>query len=394
MTDENKGFLSQTIEVMSNEIKGIVKDLGVIIFLFILPLAYPLVYALIYGPETANDIPIAVVDDSRSESSRKFLRMLDATSQVDIVSYSADLQEARTLADAREIFGILSLGRNFETNIMSGDQSVVSLFMDMSSLLYYREILTAATNVNVAFNEDIQRSAMGGATVKQMSMALNPVKSSSLSIYNPTSGFAVFIVPGIEVLIIQQSLLLGVSVLAGTVYQERKRKKAQGIDVKEVIYSPLSEVMGKAVAYVLSATAATVWAVGCLPMLLGYISLGDIMTSVVFLTPFICGSVFLSIALSTLFKSREIPMLVFIFLSIPLLFLSGISWPWSTTPTFWKWVASIFPSTFAIQGVVYIKSCGANLSQVEPLYIKLWMQCIVYFCLAWLVYKFKLRKQL
>ncbi len=392
MTDENKGFLSQATEVMKNEIEGIVKDLGVIIFLFILPLAYPLVYALIYGPETAHDIPIAVVDDSRSESSRKFLRMLDATSQVEIVSYSADLQEARMLADAREIFGILSLGRNFETNIMSGDQSVVSLFMDMSSLLYYREILTAATNVNVAFNEDIQRSAMGGATVKQMSMALNPVKSSSLSIYNPTSGFAVFIVPGIEVLIIQQSLLLGVSVLAGTVYQERKRKKAKGIDVKEVIYSPLSEIMGKAVAYILAATAATVWAVGCLPMLLGYISLGDIMTSVVFLTPFICGSVFLSIALSTLFKSREIPMLVFIFLSIPLLFLSGISWPWSTTPTFWKGAASIFPSTFAIQGIVYIKSCGANLSQVEPLYIKLWIQCIVYFCLAWLVYKFKLRK--
>ncbi len=393
MIDENKSFLSQAIEVMKNEIAGIVKDLGVIIFLFLLPLAYPLVYALIYGPETAHEIPIAVVDNSRSESSREYMRMLDATSQVNIASYSADLQEARRLADARDIFGILTLDRNFEEDIMSGKQSVVSLFMDMSSLLYYREILTAATNANLAFSEDLQRSAMGGATAKQMSIAISPVKSSSISIYNPTSGFAIFIVPGIEVLIIQQALLLGVSVLAGTVYQERRRRKLVGLDIKKVSYNPLSEVLGKAVAYILAATASTVWAVGCMPMLLDYISLGDIMTSVVFLTPFICASVFLAIALSTLFKSREIPMLVFIFMSIPLLFLSGISWPWDSISSFWKGVASIFPSTFAIQGIVYIKSCGANLSQVEPLFIKLWIQCIIYFCIAYLAFKLKAKRQ-
>ena len=393
MIDENKSFLSQAIKVMKSEITRITKDLGVIIFLFILPLAYPLVYALIYGPETAHEIPIAVVDDSRTESSRKFLRMLDATSQVNISSYSADMQEARRLADARDIFGILNLDRDFEENIMSGKQSVASIFLDMSSLLYYREILTAATNVNLAFNQDLQKRAMVGATVKQMSMALSPVKSSSISIYNPTSGFAIFIVPGIEVLIIQQSLLLGVSVLAGTVYQERKRRKDKGIEVKEFTCSPLSEVLGKAVAYILAATASTVWAVGFMPMLLDYTSLGDIMTSVVFLTPFICGSVFLAIALSTLFKSREIPMLLFIFMSIPLLFLSGISWPWDSISSFWKGVASFFPSTFAIQGIVYIKSCGANLSQVEPLFIKLWIQCILYFCIAWIAFKFKAKRQ-
>ncbi len=393
MKDKNRSFLSQAVEVMRNEIEGIVKDLGVIIFLFILPLAYPLIYALIYGPETAHEIPIAVVDDSRTASSREFLGMLDATSQVSIASYSADMQEARRLADARNIFGILSLDRDFEENIMSGKQSVTSLFIDMSSLLYYREILTATTNVNMAFNEDIQRSAMGEATVKQISMALNPVKSSSIAIYNPTSGFAIFIVPGIEVLIIQQALLLGVSVLAGTVYQERKRRKLKGEDIRHNHYSPLSEVMGKAVAYILAASASTVWAVGCMPMLLDYISLGDIITSVVFLTPFICGSVFLAIALSTLFKSREIPMLVFIFMSIPLLFLSGISWPWDSISSFWKGIASIFPSTFAIQGIVYIKSCGASLSQVEPLFIKLWIQCIVYFVLAWGAFKLKARKR-
>lgn len=79
-------------------------------------------------------------------------------------------------------------------------------------------------------------------------------------------------------------------------------------------------------------------------------SLAHIIDLSVFMLPFILSSIFLGMTLSCLIRGRELPMLFFVFMSIPLLFMSGISWPWSAIPTFWQYVARLFPSTAAIQG--------------------------------------------
>ena len=57
-------------------------------------------------------------------------------------------------------------------------------------------------------------------------------------------------------------------------------------------------------------------------------------------------------------------MLIFVFTSVPLLFISGISWPGAAIPPFWKYVSYIFPSTFGINGFVKINNMGATLSEV------------------------------
>ena len=46
------------------EMKQVFRDEGVIIFFFLVPLAYPLLYSWIYNNETVRDVPVVVVDDS------------------------------------------------------------------------------------------------------------------------------------------------------------------------------------------------------------------------------------------------------------------------------------------------------------------------------------------
>lgn len=48
------------------ELRQTVRDQGVLIFFLVVPLAYPLVYAFIYTNEVVRDVPVAVVDDSRT----------------------------------------------------------------------------------------------------------------------------------------------------------------------------------------------------------------------------------------------------------------------------------------------------------------------------------------
>ena len=63
--------------VWRNELIVIKQDLGVLIFLFLLPFAYPLVYSLIYNPEVVRDVAVVVVDDSRTDLTRRYVRHLD-----------------------------------------------------------------------------------------------------------------------------------------------------------------------------------------------------------------------------------------------------------------------------------------------------------------------------
>ena len=52
--------------VFRNEWSLVLGDVGVILFFFILPLAYPIVYTLIYNPEVVEKMPVAIVDNCRS----------------------------------------------------------------------------------------------------------------------------------------------------------------------------------------------------------------------------------------------------------------------------------------------------------------------------------------
>ena len=83
-------------------------------------------------------------------------------------------------------------------------------------------------------------------------------------------------------------------------------------------------------------------------------------------------------------------MLLFVFTSVPLLFLSGISWPGAAMPTFWKYFSYIFPSTFGINGYVRINSMGATLNEVSFEYQALWIQTGFYFITTCLVYRWQI----
>ena len=83
-------------------------------------------------------------------------------------------------------------------------------------------------------------------------------------------------------------------------------------------------------------------------------------------------------------------MLIFVFTSVPLLFISGISWPGAAIPPFWKYVSYIFPSTFGINGFVKINNMGATLSEVAFEYKALWIQAGVYFLTTCWVYRWQI----
>ncbi len=371
--------------IWKQEFRTTFRDQGVLIFFILVPLVYPLIYAFIYTNETIREVPAVVVDNSRSALSREYLRKVDATPDVNIVTYCADMEEAKLMMKERKAYGVIYIPADFSDNIARGKQTQVSLYCDMSGLLYYKALLLANTNVSLAMNADIKIARAGNSTERQDEITAYPIEYEDVALYNPTNGFAAFLIPVVLMLIIQQTLLLGIGLSAGTAREHNQFRDL--VPINRHYNGTLRIVMGKGLSYFMVYSLVSAYVLCVVPWLFKLNRIAIPGELILFVLPYLAACIFFSMTASIAIRNRETCMLLFVFTSVPLLFLSGISWPASAMPPFWKYFSYIFPSTFGINGYVRINSMGATLNEVAFEYRALWLQAGIYFITACLVYR-------
>ena len=371
--------------IWKQEFRTTFRDQGVLIFFVLVPLVYPLIYSFIYTNETIREVPTVVVDNSRSSLSREYLRKVDASPETSIVAYCADMEEAKLMLKDRKAYGIIYIPAHFSDDIVQGKQTQVSIFCDMSGLLYYKALLTANTNVSLAMNAAIKMERAGNTTARQDEITAYPIEYEDVAIFNPTNGFAAFLIPAVLILIIQQTLLLGIGLSAGTSREHNQFKDL--VPINRHYNGTLRIVMGKGLSYFMVYSLVAVYILCVVPRLfsLNQIAIPGVLT--LFTLPYLTACIFFAMTASIAIRNRETCMLLFVFTSVPLLFLSGISWPGSAMPSFWRYFSYLFPSTFGINGYVRINSMGATLNEVAFEYRALWMQTGIYFLTTCFVYR-------
>lgn len=374
--------------IWKQEFRTTFRDQGVLIFFVLVPLVYPLIYAFIYTNETIREVPAVVVDNSRSSLSREYLRKVDASPEVEIVTYCADMEEAKLMLKDRRAYGIIYIPAHFSDDIAGGKQTQVSLYCDMSGLLYYKSLLNTNTNVSLAMNADIKMQRAGNTTDRQDEITTYPIEYEDVALFNPTNGFAAFLIPAVLMLIIQQTLLLGIGLSAGTAREQNRFKDL--VPINRHYNGTLRIVMGKGLSYFMVYSLVAVYILCVVPRLfsLNQIAIPGVLT--LFTLPYLAACIFFAMTASIAIRNRETCMLLFVFTSVPLLFLSGISWPGAAMPAFWRYFSYIFPSTFGINGYVRINSMGATLNEVSFEYQALWIQTGIYFITTCLVYRWQI----
>ena len=376
--------------IFRREFYTVFRDHAVLTFFIVLTLVYPLVYTYIYSNEVVREVPVAVIDQAQSSLSREFLRNWDASANVNIVAYCTDLEEARELMYQKKIYGILENPADFSKAVYRGEQAHVALFCDMGALLNYKALLQAASDVAIAMGKQIQVEGLTYASSAHQQSTVSPVKIGEVKMFNPQSGFASFIIPAVLVLVIQQSLLLGVGTIAGT-SRDRSRRKSM-IPLNRHYRKAWCIVAGKTCLYMPVYFLMAFWVFFIVPRIFSLTQIAPKGELMIFLFPFLLACVFLAIAASFLSKEREQPFLLFVFTSVPLMFISGISWPKEGIPDYWLAIAKIFPSSHGIDGFVKINNLGATLGDVRQEYLWLWFLAVIYFVLACFLFRREIRR--
>ncbi|MCL3849747.1 ABC transporter permease [Parabacteroides sp. GYB001] len=380
--------IQDTFFIWKDELKNVFKDSGVMIFFFLVPFIYPLLYAFIYNNEVVHEAKMVVVDQSDTYLSREYIRKVDATADVKVVAVCTDMEEAKRMMDEKKAYGILYFPSEFSKDIHRGKQATVSLYCDMSALLFYKAFLLATTEVSLEIGKEIRTQNHPSSTEEQEKITVNPIPYESVAIFNSQNGFASFLVPAILILVIQQTLILGIGMLGGTAREKNRFHSL--VPVCRHFNGTLRIVLGKSLTYILLYIIVCIWALAVVPKLFSLPQVGEPWTVMLFVLPYLFACIFLSMTLSGFMTSRESPMLVFVFTSVILLFISGVSWPKEAIPPFWKVVGYLFPSTPGIQGFIRINTSGATLSEVAHEYRTLWIQAGFYFITSCMIYRYQI----
>ena len=148
---------------------------------------------------------------------------------------------------------------------------------------------------------------------------------------------------------------------------------------------------GKALCYGMIGAVAAAYLSMAVPAMFSFPQLGTGWTLFWMLLPYTLACVFFGLTVSCLVRYRENVMLLMVFVSVPLLFMTGVSWPQSSIPGYWQGVSWLFPSTFGVRAFIRVNSMGASVSQVLPEIRILWIQAAVYLGMACLVYRHQFR---
>lgn len=353
-------FWADFKRIFRKEFKDVFSDSGVLIIFFLAGVGYPLLYNLVYRNGLLDNTPIAVVDEADCAVSRRYLREVDATRELEIAYRCATMEEAERLMRERKANGIIYIPASFAEEIAEGESAKMSVYADMGSFFYYKNLLMGSHFVML---DEFDR----------ISPQFKPLRYEENNPYNRAMAFNFFFITAALMLVIQQTMFYGMAMLAGT-RREENRGRLYGTSGRLIfgrgaVYWLIYIGIGMYVAYIVPAIFDLPCSAGFMDMLL-------------FLVIYVSACVMFSTAWSFTVRHRETPIVALLFFTLPALFLTGFSWPQSCFPGFWNVFSYVFPSTFGARAFMNLSGAGADLGIIAPQLKVLLVQTAAYFAIS------------
>ena len=371
--------MTTVLRAARDEARLIFTDPGVLIITVVAILVYAFFYPLPYLNQVMKDVPIAVVDQDHSSLSRRLVRMADGHQALRVAAEVTSVPEAETLVGAGTVSGVLVIPGSFERDVIEGRQARLTGQVDAAYLLTYNTVVGGLMESagTLSAGIEVARLRAAGRTRDAAMRTRRPIGLDMQPLFNATSGYGTYVVPAVLVLILQQTLLIGIG-MVGAAGREGAGVQPRGL----APWTAALQMVGRAVPYLALYSANAAYYFAFVPRLYGYYVPGSLGPVAMLTAPFLLATVFLGFAVRACFRRRETAMQVVLITSLPLVFLGGFAWPVEALPGWLRIAASVVPSTSAIPAYLRLTRMGAGLNDVARESAVLWSLVAIYFPVA------------
>jgi ABC-2 type transport system permease protein len=367
------------IEIIKKELNAIFTNFTIMLTVFGGVIFYSFLYPLPYVQQTPREQHITIVNLDNSLTSYQLERMVDATPQVKIVSRSHSIVEAKEQFITGSVRGILVIPAHFYRDLLLGKSPILSYSGDASYFLVYGTIAEglAQAGATLGAKVKVNKLLIEGVPLTRAKEQYSQVKLTMKPTFNPTLGYINYVVPAVFILILQQTLVMGASLLGCG----EKSNSKYWINQSTLMILGVRTTIFMAIYYLLAT-----YYFGFSFNFYHINQLASVLNILALLTPFLLSSTFIGIFLGVILPRKELVTVVVLSSSMPFIFSAGFIWPLESIPQPIIWLSNLFPSTPAIQSFLTINQMGADLSQIIHQWQLLWMQVIGWGILAYFSY--------
>ena len=336
-------------------------DQSAVVMMMFSLIIYSFFYPSAYMHQVTLHVPLAVVDLDNSVLSRKLTMTAAATQGVEVVSHPGSMDEAKRQLQHGTVDSILWIGPGYERDVLRGGHGDIAIVSNGAYLIRTRTTLSAMGDAIVKAAGDAVR-----LTPTEGIPAASPVRLVVRPLYNTREGYGSAIVPAVFMLIVQQTLTLGIGLVMAT-------WRGRGL----TRFKPVA-FLGTAAAFFTIGICGVLYFCGCGFWMQDYPRGGNLAGLFIVGPLFVAAVVAMGLFLGSFYRRRDQSGQFLLGTSVPFFFLSGISWPHTVVPTALVWFSDLVPSTSAMQAVVKMMEMGATLDEIRPEILTLALLALVF----------------
>ena len=347
--------MSTLLRLTIAEMKGLVRDRAALFWTFFFPVMFVLLFGVLFSGSGDSKVAVGFVDQDNSIASRG---IHDAFAGVPLLSLqTGSLEDEKAAMQRGDVSAVIVIPQGTQAAIAAKTPVAIQLYTDPSKTQTTQVVQGVATQIANGFNLRLA----GGSTILE-------VEQLTLSSTNISQ--VAYLVPSILAMALMQ---LGVFAAVPLVQQREK-----GI-LKRLGATPLARwklIVSNILLRLIVAVVDTVLILGIGLAVFNVGIGGNILLGVGFVL--LGASAFLAIGfmLASFLSTEEQASGVVQVVQMPLMFLSGIFFPFEFMPEFLRTVARFLPLTYLGDG---LRQVMVNGTQIAPL----WMDAAI--LAGWLV---------
>ena len=324
-----------------------------------LALVMPLLMLLLFGVGISFDLdhlPIAVIDQDRTEASRTLHRRLAADDLFDELGALPEVTAAEHAMVAGEVLMVVVIERGFSRALALRGETRVQLLLDGSDN-----------------NSAVQARSRAELAVRALSLSLASdlgqrapsaplIEARSFTRFNPEGRSAVFLVPGIAAYVLA---MMAVLLTALTVAREWERGSMMQLFATPV--GRLEIVIGKLLPYLVLGALAGLLVLTVGGWVFGVPFRGSAPTLMLLALLFLIGMLGQGLLISVVTRNQMVATQVAAMSSmLPSLLLSGFLFPIENMPTPLRWLSRVVPARYFVSGLRGVLLRGNGIAELWP----------------------------
>ena len=347
--------MKNIVHLVKKEYLQILRDRAYLPLLFLAPIIQLTLFGYVAGTNVRN-IPIAILDQDETQSSRDFVQSFSNSGYFYLEQYLQSNSEVDEMMDSGKVKLVIIVPPDFTRKLKSGETAQVQFIVD-------GENSTKASIILGYANDIIQRNS-GKIIARQLQRVPYSIPGVDFRLrvwYNPELDNVNFIVPGIicTILAVVTTILTSVAIV-------REREKGT---LEQLIVSPIARyemILGKIIPFmgigfidvIIVLTVGRFWfkvpIQGSVPLLL------------VLSLLFLANTLGTGILISTVSRTQQQAMMTTLFIIMPWILLSGFIFPIENMPRIIQYITYIIPLRYFLVIIRDIALKGAGLSILWP----------------------------